>query len=69
MNTSRLTRQTRSRGALGVRGLLSQASSWLALVALLSATWQRCRDTHQRRMVERQHTLDVDRETELTLGT
>jgi hypothetical protein len=53
MNTSRLARQARPRGALGA---LSQASNWVVLVALLGASWQRCRDTHQRRMIERPKT-------------
>ena len=34
-------------------GMLGQVASWAALAALLGASWQTCRATHQRRMSER----------------
>jgi hypothetical protein len=36
--------------ASGTHGMLSHVASWAALAALVGASWQTCRATHQRRM-------------------
>jgi hypothetical protein len=39
--------------ARGAHGMLSHVASWAALAALVGASWQTCRATHQRRMAHK----------------
>ncbi|MCW5659582.1 MAG: hypothetical protein KIT60_17925 [Burkholderiaceae bacterium] len=50
MHTYRFAPRTAARGEHRV---LSHLASWAALAALIGASWQTCRATHQRRMADR----------------
>ena len=50
MHTSSSARHAEARGA---HGMLSHVASWAALAALVGASWQTCRATHQRRMADK----------------
>jgi hypothetical protein len=45
-----ISRSATHAAARGAHGMLSHVASWAALAALVGASWQSCRATHQRRM-------------------